>query len=331
MSTEEKLVFPEFDNIKVSTKTFIVMSNLNLDIEKLFDFLPITEYIVIPKRRGRKKKNKPADPNKDIESGSIITLEYQNNIRGVDLKKKKKKDTKKSGNYFRNSLTVVMIIDGKKVNFKASNNGKFQMTGCKYDIHAEQCVKWFWEYIKDASNTYSFINNKEDDKSLKMIFIPAMRNIDFSLNFIVDREKLDEYFNTCTEYRSLLETSFGYTGVNIKIPLKKEIRSLMLKQIEYRKGKWIEPTEVPYDTYLDMLSEKEKLKKLQKSRYNTFLVFHSGKIIMSGMEASFMKDTYYEFLDIIRDCYDIIEERLDSNDEEDDDDEKSDNEVLTFA
>ena len=46
-----------------------------------------------------------------------------------------------------------------------------------------------------------------------------MRNIDFGLNFYVDREKLDEYFNTCTDYHSLLETSFGYTGVNIKIPI----------------------------------------------------------------------------------------------------------------
>lgn len=313
----DKLKFPEFDDIKVSTKTFIVMTNLILNIDKLFNFLPISDYILIPKRRGRKKKNEPVNPNKDISSGSIITLEYQNNIRGVDLKKKKKK-VKKRGNYFRNSVTIVMAMEGKKINFKVSRNGKFQMTGCKEDEHAELCLKWFWIYIKDSEGIYQI---KEEENSivlkargdLKIIFIPAMRNIDFNLNFVIDREKLDEYFNTCTDYHSLLETSFGYTGVNIKIPVKKSINELMLKELVYIDNNWSKPNFVNYSQYLSMLSEKDMAKKLNKLRYNTFLVFHSGKTIMSGMEATFMKDVYYEFLNIIKDCYDIIEERLEKD------------------
>lgn len=340
----KKLVFPDFDTIKVSTKTFIVMTNLILDIDKLFNFLPVTEYILVPKRRGRKKKNEPEDPNKDVPTGSIITLEYQNNIRGVDLKKKKKKnkDNKKRGNYFRNSLTIVMIIDGKKINFKASRNGKFQQTGCKLDEHAEECIKWFWEYIKNSTDIYQLVDTepdkviKKEKLPLQAIFIPAMRNIDFGLNFFVDREKLDEYFNMCTDYHSLLETSFGYTGVNIKIPISKSINELMLKQIECDNDKWIDSTYVPYSDYLKRLPEKDVAKKLKKARYNTFLVFHSGKTIMSGMEAGFMRDTYYEFLNIIRECYDIIEERLDENTEDEVDEGKcaeiseDDGEVLSF-
>ena len=343
-SPSSKLVFPDFDTIKVSTKTFIVMTNMTLNIDKLFYYLPYVDYVVVPRRRGRKKKNEPVDPNMNISDGSIITLEYQNNIRGVDLKKKKKnKDKKKRGNYFRNSVTIVMIMDSKKINFKVSRNGKFQMTGCKKDIHAEDCIKWVWKYIKDSDGIFKFEENKSTDvdvdvdvdadtdtdtededgniihkpvkiskniPNLKVIFIPAMRNIDFGLNFFVDREKLDEYFNMCTNYHSLLETSFGYTGVNIKIPIDKSIQELQLKQIEYIDDKWNDPIYVPFANYLDMLTAKDVNKKLKKQRYNTFLVFHSGKVIMSGMESSFMKDVYYEFLDIIRDCYDIIEERL---------------------
>lgn len=324
VSSSDKLIFPNFDSIKVSTKTFIVMTNMTLDIDRLFNFLPVTDYILVPKRRGRKKKNEPEDPNKGIETGSIITLEYQNQIRGVDLKKKKK-NTKKRGNYFRNSVTIVMIIEGKKINFKVSRNGKFQMTGCKFDDHSEKCVKWFWKYIKNSDGIYNFIENQKNmdskfdenknSKSLKVIFIPAMRNIDFDLNFCVDREKLDEYFNNYTDYNSLLETSFGYTGVNIKMPISKPIQDLQLKQLEYIGNKWLNPVMVPYNEYLKMISKKDVIKKLNKKQYNTFLVFHSGKVIMSGMEASFMKDVYYEFLDIIRDCYDIIEERLGNKDE----------------
>lgn len=332
-----KLVFPEFDTIKVSTKTFIVVTNITLDIDNLFNYLPITSYTVVHKRRGRKKKIEPEDPNKDIPSGSIITLEYQNKIRGVDLKKKKKnKDKKKRGNYFRNSVTVVMIMENKKINFKVSRNGKFQMTGCRRDDHAEECVKWFWKYIKDSKNIYKFSDQsplrrpdkhdsdsedselseseeEEDEEEIldmKAIFIPAMRNIDFGLDFFVDREKLDEYFNMYTDYHSLLETSFGYTGVNIKIPITKPIIELQLKQIRFLGDKWVEPSLVPYSDYLSKLTQKDIDKKLNKKRYNTFLVFQSGKVIMSGMEATFMKSVYYEFLNIIRECYDVIEERL---------------------
>lgn len=333
----DKLVFPEFDDIKVSTKTFIVMTNMMLDIDKLFNFLPITEYVVIPKKRGRKKKIDTSSVNDDIAQGSIITLEYQNKIRGVNLKKKKKVKptvTKSRDNYFRNSVTVVMMIDNKKINYKVSRNGKFQMTGCKFDEHAEKCVKYFWNYIKDTTDIYKLYTHKSaKDEKLKVglksdekvndpekeisvleaIFVPAMCNIDFSLNFFINREKLDEYFNTFTDYVSLLETSFGYTGVNIKIPMKKSIQELKLSKFSFdlKKGNWREVEQVCFNDYLDLLPEKDVIKKLKKLRFNTFLVFHSGSCILSSIDKSFMKNIYYEFLDIIRACYHIIEERLD--------------------
>ena len=55
-STGDKLVFPEFDSIKVSTKTFIVMTNMTLDIDKLFNYLPITEYIWFRRDEGGRRK-----------------------------------------------------------------------------------------------------------------------------------------------------------------------------------------------------------------------------------------------------------------------------------
>jgi TATA-box binding protein (TBP) (component of TFIID and TFIIIB) len=313
---KKELKFPDFDGIKVSTKTFIVITNIILDIKALFDFLPITKYILVPKRRGRKKKIEPQDPNKDIPFGSIITLEYQNDLRGIDLKKKKRKKDKgngKRGSYFRNSVTIVMIMNGKKINYKVSRNGKFQMTGCKSYQQAESCVKCFWEYIRDNNKIYKLKIVDDNIKSpvLKTIFVPAMRNIDFALNFKVDREKLDEYFNTNTPYHSLLETSFGYTGVNIKIPIAKPIQEQQLKQIKWVNGKWKQPETVPYSDYLKMLPEKDQQKKLKKRRYNTFLVFHSGKCIHSGMSKVYMKNGFEEFIRIIRECYDYIEERLD--------------------
>jgi len=307
MTTKTKsLSFPEFDDIKVSTNTFIAMTNLNIDLKQIFEFLPITNYIVIPKKRGRKKKIDQPDPNINIKSGSIITMKYENNIKGVDLKEKKTQNKKKNIKWFRNSFTVVILIDNKPVNFKICKNGMFQITGCKFETHAQECIKYIWDYIKDEKDIYTFSRGEQ----LETLFIPAMRNIDFSIGFFVDREKLAKYMSTQTEFHSLLETSFGYTGVNIKIPIEKNILSMNIKRMKYNEGKW-DIEIISYDEYLKFLSEKERNKKLTKYRYNTFLVFHSGKVIMSGSCADFMKDSYYYFLEIIKKSYPVIEECLD--------------------
>lgn len=303
MRTSEDLVFPNFDDIKVSTKTFTATTNLNIQIDLLHQKLPITPYIVVQKKRGRKKKCQSADPNKNILPGSIITSKYKNDIRGVELKPKKLKPGKKN-KWFRNSFTVVIMLD-KKINFKVCRNGTFQMTGCKTHEHAELCVKYVWEYMKDFKDIYSFTRGD----NLEALFIPSMRNIDFSFGFIVDREKLNHYMCTQKEFYCLLETSFGYTGVNIKVPLAKDMSAMKIKKLVNKDGKW-EEIWTTYQEYLLLLSPKERDVKLKAKRYNTFLVFHSGKVIMSGLIADFMRTDYCHFLSIIRGAFDKIEERL---------------------
>jgi TATA-box binding protein (TBP) (component of TFIID and TFIIIB) len=301
MICTDDLIFPDFNDIEVSTRTFTAITNLVIDLDELFQLLPITEYIEIPKRRGRKKKEgENINPNKHINPGSIITLKYKDSIRGVSLKKKKASDKK----WFRNSFTVVIVLD-KHINFKVCRNGTFQMTGCKTIDHALQCVQYIWKYIKDQKHIYNFSRNNK----LEVLFAPAMRNIDFSLGFKVDREKLAQYMAT-TDFPCLLEISFGYTGVNIKIPLEKDITELeVTKMTDVKEGYNTEI--VDYKNYLDLLSDKDRRNKMSKIRYNTFLVFHSGKVIMSGINEEFMRDVYYDFLKIIRSSFDKIEERLD--------------------
>ena len=299
--------YPEFDDILVSTKTFIVKTNMVIDLKKLFDFLPVTNYVIQPKKRGRKKKENFKESNKDVINGSIITMKYENQVKGVDLKIRKSK--KKKSKWFRNSFTVVIVIDFKPVNFKICQNGMFQITGAKFDSQAEDCIKFIWSLIKtENQNIYNFSKGSQ----LEAIFIPAMRNIDFSLNFHVDREKLTKYMNSQTEFHSLLETSFGYTGVNIKFPIKDDIRDMRLKKLTFHKETGeAEESFLTYGEYLCDLPEKEQQKKLKKNRYTTFLVFHSGKTICSSITAELTKPAYIYFLDIIKRCRHEIEEKLD--------------------
>lgn len=323
------LVFPDFDDIAVSTRTFTAQTNMDLNIPRIAYALPITEYIVVPKRRGRKKAGPAIDPNAHIPYGSIITVDYMGDIRGVNLKCKcaprpereddestdedslcshcRKQREKKSRKGFRNSFTVVIILD-KPVNFKVYLNGTFQMTGCKTHTHAEMCVKYIWNAIKLDPKMFTL----RYGEYLDALFVPAMRNIDFSLGFRVDRERLHRYITTQTNWYSLLETSIGYTGVNIQIPLETSISNMQIINVVMTnlEDEWAEGKTVGYDTYLSRIDPKDRRAKLNKERDNTFLVFQSGCLIMSGCCADFMRPVYYEFLDVIRACYDDIEERL---------------------
>lgn len=305
-SKKVKAVMPDFDKIQVSTHTVIAKTNATYDTQRLFSSLPVTPYVVIPKKRGRKKVIQTVDPNKDVPTGSIITLKFTDQLRGVNLKPNKKKS---SGKYFRNALSIVMKVKDKLLNFKLSKNGKIQMTGVKTKAHAIQCAKHLWEHIINI-NDHTLYNLAQD--TLKITFKVVMTNIDFSVGFLVDRNAIDEYFNINTEYNSLLETSFGYTGVNIKFPINGnpyKDTSLFMLETKLDKIKWQEK-EIKYDDYFEELSKADK-KKENNQRYNTFLVFHSGNVIMSGPMRSNMKDVYYSFLDLIKNSKDYIEENLD--------------------
>lgn len=304
------LQFPKFEDIQVSTKTFIVMTNLIINLEKTFEFLPTTEYTVIPKKRGRKKKSEVNDPNRDLPEGSIITIKFENQIKGVDLKQRKSHSLKKKKKWFRNSITVIIILDNKPINFKICKNGMFQITGCKFDNHAELCIKHIWYFIHEQKdNLFTYAPGK-NQSCFECIYIPVMRNIDFNLGFNIDREKLSRYISSKTRFHSLLESSFGYTGVNIKVKLGSRVNNMCIKKVTYKGLEIDSENTITYGDYLQTLPEKERNKKLAKEKFNTFLVFHSGAILYSGPTAEFMREIYYEFLDIIREGYDEIKETL---------------------
>ena len=65
-----------------------------------------------------------------------------------------------------------------------------------------------------------------------------------------------------------------------------------------------------YNEYVDTMSPATKCATLSKTRYNTFLVFHSGHIIMSGVTIECMQPVYRAFHTMIIDARDRIEERL---------------------
>jgi len=302
---KKKHSYTNFSDIEISTMTIIGVTNWNLNIEKLFENLETTEYVVIPKKRGRKKKEVKEDPNKDIKEADIITLKYKDKIKGVDLKNKKPNGKK---GYFRNSITVVMFVGGKLINFKISKNGKFQITGCKRDVHAELCTQYIWDYIQSSPECGQICKIRKNENP-SITFLTMMTNIDFNLGFNINREALDDYINTKTSFNSILETSFGYTGVNIKIPLDKTAGEPAYTRLTLIQDKWMSD-EIDGDVYFSTLCPKDQKKETSKTRYNTFLVFHSGNVILSSKHRYYMKSVYNNFINIVDSSRNIIEEKV---------------------
>lgn len=289
----------DFETIPVSTKTFTTFSNIFINIDELYSLIPITEYTIRQKKRGRKKKDHIEQQSRKVEYGSIITVKYQDKLRGVDLKQSKNKK------WFRNSITLVIILS-KPINIKICRNGTFQMTGCKFDTDSVDVVKYIWNIIR---KTNTFIYKNSSDEQFYTYIIPSMRNIDFDVGFTIDRDKLNEYMYKHMDYHCILETSFGYTAVNIKMKLKNDIKNMQIKKLTMNETNTF-MEEVTYDDYLSELTTKDRENKLKSNRYITFLVFHSGKIIMSGLTREFMRSEYKNFIDILTVAEEDIKEKL---------------------
>lgn len=267
------------EDIEVSTKTIIAITNCTFDIVKIYKSFPVTT---------------------DPRIGSVEVMYYQNDYRGMvyaDFKSKKKRS-------FRNAINVISVVeDGKKINFKLSKNGKFQMTGVKKIEQAILVIQKFVENI--FTHCKDCLDIKEN--SIKVIFQTVMTNIDFRLGFPVDRQKLDEMMNRNTPFHSLLETSFGYTGVNIKFPMDMEWWNIPLPFISCdleKMGEW----DVTKKSLSDFIQVTDMMK--EKKKYNTFLVFHSGSVIMSGMTSETMEPHFNIFCSIMKSWQNSIEEKL---------------------
>lgn len=275
----------KFEELKVSTRTIIAAAEVGLDMDMIFNKIPLEKQVYTFEKAGK-------------FCAYIDTIHFKNHVRERNMRDVMLNVRPKS---FRNALNVVMILDdSKKINFKVSKNGKFQITGCKDLRHAQMAVFAFLETVfihcKNAIHTDTF--------SLKVSFEVVMTNVDCGTGYCINRQSLDKIINTSTPYHSLLETSFGYTGVNIKFPVEIDWFHLDVPIMTWQLG---HPDTLDFGkTPLAQVAPDKKIKK----KYNTFLVFHSGQFIMSGMREDTMKTDYERFVSILTDNEHTIKEIL---------------------
>lgn len=297
---------PTFESNEVSTKTIICTSNLKFDIDLLFEYLPIVDYEIVVKKRGRKKKTEIPVLNKFVDTGSIINLQLKGKSRGCLLKQKKKGSEK----YFRNSITiVVMLSNGKIINVKLSNNGKFQITGCKLDIHFLQCVEYIYKHTKlaEIQTGEELMEFKSQNKNPKFVFNIVMKNVDFKIGFPIQREKLNTFFHDNTDFVSFFDSCI-VTGVILKLKSTSP-RDEFLNCLEINPDGTSKVYDVKFEKFLEFHDEKEIKKEMKKERHHTFLCFQSGSCIYSSC-ASSMPEIYNKFMKLVLENRNLIEDKI---------------------
>lgn len=285
----------DFDCIGVSTKTIIAISNLQIELDKFYQYIPIVEYTQIEKKRGRKKRSVLEQPVKYLTEGSIVLVQRRKEHRGCILKKKKSSST-----FFLHSVTVVLMLqDNKQINIKVSSNGKFQITGCKTDQHYIDTMMHLFYNMQRAEEMTGerLFRLKNSETTFQVVFNTVMQNMDFNIGFNISRDKLDRFINTHTDFISIYEGSIR-TCVNVKIEAEKlhESELIQLNYDTVDKKQFVR--KVPYTDYYSVLEKKERKCDINKEKHHTFLIFASGSIILSSRGPD-MKRVFYKLINTL--------------------------------
>lgn len=277
-----------FGEHNISTQTLIISTNLIISCENLYNSI---NCVNISKPQNGKFRMLVNESDCKLEDGTIVFVQYKNEHKGTVFKKISEK-------YFLNSVTIIMKIEKKYINIKVSNKGKLQITGCNKTEYAIEILKRFWDFIKIKPNIWKY--QDESCKFLSTLIIPVMCNINFSIDFQINRKSLSQIINMNTDYDVIFEPSDGYVGVNIKIVTKEEsLEDVYIDQYDFIEDEW-KIRKTKFMEYIYTLNQKEQKKKIVKSYGNTFLVFYSGKVIMSGGISQINRQKAYDiFMNII--------------------------------
>jgi hypothetical protein len=302
-----------FSALSYSTKTIIAVTNMKINLDLFYQYMPIISYAFPKKKRGRKKEGET--PVVGVNAldffpvGTVIALKNKKTIRG-ELPKKRQSA---AGTFFRNSVTIQMKIDerNKFVNGKVCANGKFQITGCSHEKYAYEFIHYLYEAMRQTSAmigeeimtiTKNSIFRSEFPTAIINV---VMKNINFKIGFQINRERLDAHIRSETDYYSLFLSDL-HTCVNIKMKAEKHAEEKLDMVVMKGRGQF-EMQQIDFSVYS---LHYDHNKKNDKDKYHTFLVFYSGSVILSssGPETELV---YNRFMDIIERHRPELEEKGD--------------------
>jgi hypothetical protein len=177
----------EFWDIPISVHTVNCSLNSRIDTETVFNLISIYPYEAPKKTRGRRPKNRPAEPAHVMPpSGMIVSAVYKGNVRGAVIKRKK--PSKTTTGTMRNQISLYIMTVDKLVNIMLFVNGKMTITGGKRSEHINVAVSWLCKHLQNVNLFNPCINTNY----LKVLtYDIRMVNITYSVPFEIDRSGLN--------------------------------------------------------------------------------------------------------------------------------------------
>jgi hypothetical protein len=279
-----------------STQTVIIPTNIEFSMLNLFNVLPckvmdVPEFVKERKYGFRNWVLKNADTL--IQGTEILGVLFMSNRKGFTHGHRP----------FRNAMTVDVFVIDKIINVKLPRVGNIQLTGVRSHEHVTHVIQFLWGLILPY-DVYRFVNGS---KYIEILSIVVMTNINFKIPFKILREKLHSIINEdkSSPFVSSIEFWMGYPAV--KIVREIDINGSMISFMTYIDGEW-QQSLVPITEYSKNLNPRSCIKFTTKKRYVQFFVFHSGSVIMTGTNVGFMTQSYEEFITLVSQRRDEIEE-----------------------
>ena len=245
------------DDITISTHTFIAYTNLDdLDLKAIFDEVEICDCLVHVLFKKREK----------------------------GFRKKKNKNATKN---FLNCISFTFNKDNKKVNLKVFRNGVVQLTGCKSFDHCKLGILLFWNLIKSIKCVKNF-------NFLNLFLISVMRNVNFNLGFLVDREKLGKYIIERQSNYKISPVIGGFTGMQFIAELE-SIDDMPVYKFEIKEdGELIEKESISYKEFTDIIKVNNTKKNI------SITIFQTGRVLISGIHEKYQNPLIEWFLNLIK-------------------------------
>lgn len=244
----------------------------------------------------------PPDPNGKTKK--ILTLtEFLVDVEGTDIRRIKyhcskcqkdyeQSELKKIG-HFLNQLTIVLSLGNQPILNIMMFKDNLKIAGCKNNDDAKEAVMILWEdYISKIEGGFKFKRSEDSSSGAKFIFETVMRNVDFKLGFMVNREALNKLMNR-REFSDKVKMSqyeaTSNTNVNVKMHSYKPIDFVYECMIYPVQGKprLIDVTTIDY---------KKPKKPKRGGESTTFIIFSSSEIILTGRYDENMKEMYEFFV-----------------------------------
>jgi TATA-box binding protein (TBP) (component of TFIID and TFIIIB) len=279
----------DFNLFQRYTTTYIAAVNWEIDHIALYQYLDIIklkEDPLVGKKRFNIRLNAP--------SGSVLQVKYKDAYKIVHVRGYGITDDASTG-CFSNSTTIVMYI-GKIIVMKVPSRGKIQITGCRTENQVYQAVHAIWKGIQKIKQKHPEVAKIPEGEVPRVIYHSVMNNINMNLGFNVNKRKVHEFLYQRTEFH-IIPNDKKYAGVTAKLEVE-GLRELPLVKHRFLNGKWY-VSKGSWIDYLAMLNPKDRKKEDNKDHYQTFLIFHSGKVIQTGPRYALMENVFRYFITLM--------------------------------